>query len=972
VSLTLVTGPANAAKAAVVLERLRAALDHAPLLVVPTAADADRFRRELAEAGLVFGPKVVRFAGLVDEAARRAGVGGRPLGALARERVAGAVARRARLDALADSAATPGFAAAAAAFFGELEVARVDPGRFAGAVRAWAGDDARRRAYGEEVASLYGGYRAALERIGRRDPDQHALAAFDALRLEPRAWGATPVLFYGFDDLTPLQRDAVETLARVADVTLSLPYEAGRHAFAGRATTFEELRPLADEVVALPARDDFYAAPALHALERGLFEDDAPSDVDPGDAVVLLEAGGERAQVELVAAELKRLLDEGVPDEEIAVVVRSPEQGGPLLERVLAEYGVPFSLRRRVPFGRTAAGRALLGLLRTATGRGTAHDVVAWLRSPAVVGRQGLVDALEAQVRREGLAGADAALDAWAEAGRHLPAGLPRVRDAAREGTAPLCAALGAELGRALAGAGTGPLDAAARAEAAAIAAGRAALEELAALAVAAPDLAPGTTELAATLEAVEVTIGDRPGPGRVTISDPLALRARRVRALVLCGLQEGELPRPPRPEPFFGADERRELATAGGVRLPLVADGELGAERYLFYATVSRPEERLVLAFRTADDDGEPAVPSFFLDDVRALFSGELWQRRIRRPLGAVGWDAPPTSRAAARAAAASCPPRRPACVGPLSQEPALRALRERPAWSASSLEVWAGCPVRWFVERYLDAEDLEPRPEPMIRGSVAHEALERALEEQREETGSARITPETLPAVRERLRAALTLAAERARISTSPERMRAAERRLEADLERYLEGAARDGSTYEPAHFEVGFGFEDEKSLPPLELDDGEGGVLRLRGRVDRVDVDPAGGRAIVIDYKGRSVNQADKWATDQDFQAALYARVVRDLMGLEPAGAFYQPTTGPDLRRRGLIVEDAEPDLRVVSTDRKAPEEAEQILTTVLDLATAAAREARAGRLEPRPETCTPQKTCAYPGLCRCPDA
>ena len=37
--LTLVTGPANAAKAGYVLERLRDVLHREPLLVVPTAAD---------------------------------------------------------------------------------------------------------------------------------------------------------------------------------------------------------------------------------------------------------------------------------------------------------------------------------------------------------------------------------------------------------------------------------------------------------------------------------------------------------------------------------------------------------------------------------------------------------------------------------------------------------------------------------------------------------------------------------------------------------------------------------------------------------------------------------------------------------------------------------------------------------------------------------------------------------------------
>src|ERR1700755_2990121 len=119
--LTLITGPANAAKAGAVLERLRAALPREPRLVVPTFADVDHYQRELAAAGLVFGAEVVTFSRLVREIAGATGVSGRPLGRLARERVVRAAVRDARLAVLAPSAAAPGFAAAAGALFAELQ-----------------------------------------------------------------------------------------------------------------------------------------------------------------------------------------------------------------------------------------------------------------------------------------------------------------------------------------------------------------------------------------------------------------------------------------------------------------------------------------------------------------------------------------------------------------------------------------------------------------------------------------------------------------------------------------------------------------------------------------------------------------------------------------------------------------------------------------------------------------------------------
>ena len=93
VPLTLITGPANAAKAGAVLDRLRALRAREPLLVVPTSADVDHYRRELAAEGIVFGAEVVTFRRLVRELAAAAGLRGRPLGRVARERVVRAAVR---------------------------------------------------------------------------------------------------------------------------------------------------------------------------------------------------------------------------------------------------------------------------------------------------------------------------------------------------------------------------------------------------------------------------------------------------------------------------------------------------------------------------------------------------------------------------------------------------------------------------------------------------------------------------------------------------------------------------------------------------------------------------------------------------------------------------------------------------------------------------------------------------------------
>ncbi|HWC26771.1 MAG TPA: PD-(D/E)XK nuclease family protein [Solirubrobacteraceae bacterium] len=978
--LTLVTGPANAEKAKVVLDGYRAALRRGaePILVVPTSADVERYRVELASGGVVFGARVLRFAWLIEECARRGGVSGRPLRGLARERVASAVVQEAPLRVLAPSAATRGFTAELLRLVDELEELRITPQRLTQALRAWAAGDRSRLAYADEIGALYAGYRRRLERLGRLDAGLYAAAALDALRENPAAWGATPVFLYGFDDLTALQRDAVETLAGTgADVVLSLAYEPGRMAFSGRATAFAELHRDGVEHRALAPRAEHYAAgsrAALHHLERGLFEagEDRlfdPAPVDPGAAMTLLQGGGERAELELVAAEAARLIrDEGVAAEEIAVVLRAPREHAALLTEVFAAFDVPVALDRRVAFGHTPLGRGLVALARCALPGGTADDLVAYLRTPGLLQRAELADELETRARRAGARTADAARALWQEQRWTLDA-IDRVRTAQERGGAALPERLLAELQALFAAprrrAAQVPRGVEAQ-DVAVLRAGRAALEQLAALARADRALGPRPAELAELLHDLDVFVGARPGPGRVTVADPLSLRARRVRILFASALQEGAFPRPPGTAPFFSDAEREQIAAASGLRLR--RRDELGDERYLFYATVSRPEERLYLSWHDAGDDGEPAVRSFFVSDVCDLFGHRLEEGRRTRSLGEVGWPegAAPTERERLRGAAADGPRRREAPLGALRDEALLAELRDRRAWSASGIELWASCPVRWFVERMLQPEGLTPDPEALLRGALTHCVLEAVVRGLIETSDAGRLDPTTLPLARELAAAAIERfeGTERFVMSRDPSRQRAMEHRLRSDVLRYLEHAAICGSALAPAALEVDFGGEGDPH-PALELPAG----VRLRGRIDRIDIDAAG-MALVYDYKGRVAVESEHWRSRRKYQVALYMLAARELLGLEPIGGLYQPIGGRDPRARGLLREDADPDLQAVRTDRRAPDDFDAIVDGVLEDVLAVVAELRAGALAPRPESCTyNDRGCAYPTICRC---
>jgi RecB family exonuclease len=269
----------------------------------------------------------------------------------------------------------------------------------------------------------------------------------------------------------------------------------------------------------------------------------------------------------------------------------------------------------------------------------------------------------------------------------------------------------------------------------------------------------------------------------------------------------------------------------------------------------------------------------------------------------------------------------------------------------------------VKWFVDRLLSPEDLAPDPEPMLRGELAHRVLEEAMRALVSTGGELR--PENLEEAKRHLHAALERHATDARISVNPERLRAALRRLEADLLRYLDHAAHARSELTPAHFELRFGGPQDE-LPAAVL---AGGELRLAGRIDRVDTGP-GGEAIVYDYKGRSAPPSQaRWLTEAKLQIGLYMLALPHLLELDAVGGLYQPLGAEDARPRGLLRSGADAKLDAFRNDRLDDAAFEERLREVLDAALAAVRGIRSGALEPRPATCAWNGGCAHPSICRC---
>src|SRR4051794_2915571 len=962
--LTLLTGPANAGKVALLLERYLARLDDEPVLIVPNAADVVRRQRDLLRrCGALMGGWI----GTFDDLFRRVAEGDPAVRPVATDAQRALLVRRAiaaaSLNGLARSARSSGFADTLLATLGELEQGLVEPDAVEG-----------------DLAGLYAAYRAELDGEGLWDRNLHRARAAERLASAFDAWRAEPVFAYGFEDLTAAEWRLLEALAGRADVTISIPYEPGRTAFDSLRGTAEDLAALADgRIEELSARSAEYAHPAIAHVERGLFADAPPPAADIDGAVRFFEGAGTRGALELVAQELLELIRAGIRPERMAVVCPSLERWRAPLETALGSFGVPYALEGRIRVGQTPFGQALGSLLRFAWQDGTRRDLYAFLRSPYAGLERRTVDFTEGRLRGRAI---DAGNRAEEETERLRDgAPLPALRDLrAAQGPLDGVRALAAAMLRSAYGTDTPPATEAARLDLRCFEAATRLLAELAG--------GDGLTQddVIAALDRAPVRLGDAREEGRVAVLDLMRVRTRRYDVVFVLGLEEGVLPRRAQASPFLDETARREL----GARL--VRPDQVSRDRYLFYTACSRATRRLYLVREAATDDGAPRQPSPFWDAVWSLFPEEdavHWRRR--RALSELTWrlESAPTERERLRSLAvlaASDPGqadglarangwerRLDRALASFRRDTRLRhplvleQLGSRTTFPVTELERFADCSQAWFVERFLDPKTIDAEVDAKLRGSVAHSALFRFFSGLPKELGIERVEASRVEECVRFMRTCLDTAVAGVRMEMTDMQRRELDSGLWRDLEKLVRAEAETELPLVPRRFEVSFG--NERSPQELQRGLDLGGVT-LSGKIDRIDVDPFSARGMVVDYKsGKGAHSAVEIEKELRLQIPLYMLVLRDLVGIEPLGGVYRPLAG-DGKARGLLRAEAKEEglPGFVRNDYLGEEEFWRQVEGARETARGLAERMRAGdvRHDPRGDDC-PQ-WCDLWAMCR----
>jgi ATP-dependent helicase/DNAse subunit B len=965
--LALLAGPANAGKVASLLDRLAAALERRPFLVVPNRGDVERIERDLlSRLPVLLGARIGTFDDLFEEIAGRAGEPA-VAGATQRSLALWSAVRAAPLTVLSGSSRFGGFADALGEAVAELGSALVDPSDLRG-----------------DLAALYREYRAALERIGVCDREELRRRALDLVESHLAGWDGSPVLIYGFEDLTGAQAALVRALAGRCDVVFSLPYEPGRAAFEALGRTADELAGLAAGRIEELAPQGWYEAPALAHLERTLFTD---AEVPPPrlhGAVRFLEASGTRAAFELVGDEILSLLREGVPAEEIAVVLPAIETLRSPLETTFGSLGIPYAVEGALRVHRTPLGRALFGLLRFAWLNGSRASLFDYLRSPYSGLARARIDFVEGRLRGRAVSEPSRVEEETVRLLGHRLEALDRLRETA----SPVEAVR--ELARSMLAAAWGldhaPVDVSVQLDLSTEEAVRRTLDELDGWSALAGEVSQD--QVVRALERTHVTTSAR-DPGRVAVLDLLRVRTRRFAVVFVLGLEDGSLPRRAAETPLLGDELREELARHGH---PWLARPDaIARDRYLFYTACTRPWRRLYLVREAASDDGRPLEASPFWEEVRSRFAPaevEEWTRR--RPLSALAWELhrAPTERERLRAVAALASSDRETArtlaaaygwsrqleralaaferptklVNPL----VLRELQATARFSATDLEKFGDCSSMWFIERLISPREIDPEIDARLRGTVAHQALYRFYAGLPKRLGTDTVDRGRLDEALELLHECLDEAiAGQMRLELPEVDVLEVRGALARDLEQFVRREVELGLPLVPRRFEVSFG--NERAAPELQRGLELGGFT-VSGKIDRIDVDLYSARGIVQDYKSGEAFSAQKIDADARLQIPLYILVLRDLVGLEPLGGLYRSLSG-EREARGLLRAEARAELpSLQGRDFLDEDEFWARVERAADRAREAVRRIRAGdvRHDPREGSCP--SWCADWPMCR----
>lgn len=912
----------------------------------------------------------------------------------------------------------PGFLQQIGDFMGELKETLISLDAFRKGMEALSKARPELEAKFAGLTQIYESYEERLESLGLRDHRDGLFLIRETEAREKVRWPRFRHLFVdGFFDFSRSQLEFLRWLAGHSErVTLAVTLETS----AGRAGLFEiplgtlaELKKLGFQLVDLSDQTNHRtSSSSLRHIERNLFR---PSSVvmtlaptgtlshNDGETLAaplfILEATGIRGEAEMIAREIRRLVGgstftPSLHFSDIAVILRRIGEYGGILRTVFRQFQIPAEFHERERLRDAPLARTLANFFRILLDGWKREDLFNFLKSSYVNADYSEVCALEICAFNLGIL---SGREEWlGKVDGPLLEKIGGFQDRFREVTAiegwiRLTEEVIQEFGLSR----IPPVyEERSRRDFAALKRIRALLEEIryghASHGMEGETFESFARELLGLIDLDLFSLHDR-DKNRVQVYDVSLARQKEYKVVFLAGLLEKQFPAEIRENPLLSDEERPFVGLAK--RLPRQA-----LERYLFYAGLTRASEKVYLSYPRFDLEGHEALPSFYVDEVKMLFSSPLPTRSypanqalplLEDVVEEREMEAQLVRRLYDKWAGVRGRPSRAFTIALYNrliekesfrklfpkilfnptaqiQNEAIRSafLPKGGIFKPTGLEVYGRCPYRYFASEVLKLEEQEDGISPAEVGIALHKVLQNYWTERVNKGREELAELESAKAfVRESLRQYLKespLTGERAyRI----ELKRAA---MEEWLLGMVEKEIEEGHPlppFKPRYFELEFG---SKGLGSLRLYDSFQEDLLLRGKIDRVDIDPSGKYALVIDYKTASSFDSRALEFGTALQIPLYMLAVQQLQRLKPVGGeIYQirkAQTNGFYSKEGLEETGAQTRSRTIYESK----DFDKVLERAVQFSRKFAEGIKNAQIPVRPRDC--ERHCPFPSLCR----
>lgn len=867
----------------------------------------------------------------------------------------------------------------------------------------------------EALADIYERYNAALRQLGlrdRRDTLGIYLEQKKAKNLKPLSFHT--LCFDGFFDFTPLQKECVAEL-----VALSQKSAAALTWDLSRAGVFEPVSvtqkmfiemgfvPVATES-ALPR----FFVPGLEHISRNLFSASSVPVACAEEVIDWFEAPDPETEAEMIARRILTFISEKqFRPSQIAILCRSVRAHRALFEAVLRRFDIPFHVHERERLSESEWIQTAARLVRLFREDWKKDDFLGFLRSSfvlrfgAAAKDERALHAFEGWCWRKGVR---AGAGSWKTA-LEPENQKPDPGEAAARELLNVFSVLETEWRKAqTTGAWTvffkrilyrdfGMLeclqeqsgDAGFQHEFHAPARFEKILDEMERASDGQKSAQTGFDQFADDfLRLVDLDLFSLPylNQNAVQIYDVSLARQKEYDVVFVAGLAEKEFPQMVREEALLSDWERRlirgsESGSAGG--LPSYGLPERKArqqlEKYLFYLAMTRARRHLCVSHARRDSEGKPVLRSFYLEELAACFQKgfkpfikkdtqpyplpeEIRTRQDLR-LSTIGilfnpWECLPEESFLK------------VLLDEAWQEPAARVslrkalgedmaklvsgqILERPPFHLSApsptrLESFARCSYRYFAERILKLQVTEEDTRARNQGSIMHGVLEdffkspwRSLKEEEVEL---------------RIDELLKTWAPQYPLDLGPYQKDLALFEMKTILSRFLKHELErlQNTPFQPRHFE----YEIPKDQP-ITLESGNVRI-KLQGKIDRIDVDEAGGSFVISDYKRSKNFKKSELEKGTSLQLPLYLLAVAKILNLKPLGGqllnlkeaksptgfYHQSIEGP--------------------RDKMSDGEFNQVLDRALRFSARYLDELEQGKIAVAPRDCA--DNCSFSPLCR----